>query len=236
MVSSYRTSMGCQRDREGIRMKTPVVFIHWIGTDYLSLAIKQANKYNDVLAFIDPRPINYSMEVDRWFVLRDRMAGHGIQRCVYIDSDVLLYKDISDDFLDCDMAFSKGHSGHTMFINNFKALDSFCAFIKANYEMGDHKAMIERTRHYYPEGLFADAVGDMVLLNNFMLSSDFFFMDTSKVYNGCTYDHNINTEGIPFIGTDLIPRRATPSGDTIKLNSLHFQGAAKEYMKVFIND
>lgn len=216
-------------------MNTPVVFVHWKENEYLNMAVKQASKYNDVRLILNPRMVGYSMEVDRWFVLRDYMSKASINRCLYLDSDVLLYKDVSKDFTDCDLAFSKGHSGHTMFINNLRALDDFCLYIESNYFMGNHKDMIDRTRQWFPEGQFANALGDMVLLNNFMLDNrGNFFCDTSKIRNDSVYDHNINTDGVPLV-IGNIKYRIAENGNHIRMNSLHFQGDAKKDMRQFLD-
>lgn len=206
---------------------TPVVFVHWGDTTYLNLAIKQAERYNEVRVVLNQLPVPRSMEIDRWFILSQYMSRKGLDRVVYIDSDVLLFKDVSEDFVDCDMAFSKSHSGHTMFVNNYDALDTFCYYTQKHRKNLD---LIWETRARLPGHHFPDSMGDMILLNNFMFSSDYFFRDTAKVYNNSVYDHNINTEGIPEM-VDGVPYR-----DGVRLNSIHFQGGAKGMMKGYINE
>lgn len=214
---------------------TPVVFIHWLENDYLWMAVNQAAKYNKVEVMLNPRIAKYSMEVDRWFVLRDWMIRTNTSRCLYVDSDVLLYKNVDDDFRDCDLAFSKSHSGHTMFVNNIKALADFCYYIELNIKK-DPAPLINKTRTFLPGHVFPDTMGDMVLLNNFMLDDTrYFFRDTAKIYNNSVYDHNINTDGIPQCRAEGIPYRVLPDGNAIRMNSLHFQGAvAKVRMKGFL--
>lgn len=204
---------------------TSVVFIHWGDPTYLNLAVEQARKYNPVMVIQDPSDIIYSMEVDRWFILRDFMKDSGIERCVYLDSDVLLFKNVDDDFTKCDLAFSESHSGHTMFVNNYRALNDFCNYMVDNLSK-DCSELVRRTRERLPNNVFADSIGDMVLLNNFMFDSNYFFEDTSKVINWGQYDHNINTDPFPIQFIYGVPYR-----HFISLNSVHFQGGAKERMK-----
>ena len=218
---------------------TPVVFIHWGDYySYLQLSLEQADRFGNNVFYVKGRqPIKYSMEVDRWFMLRDFMENFELERVAYFDSDVLLYKNVDEDFRDCDMAFSKSHSGHNMFVNNIKALDDFCYFIEWNINNVD---LVSKCRQRLPEHIFADTVGDMVLLNNFMFQTNYFFRDTAKIIDNSVYDHNINTsDGFDtFLGYKYFQwDRQTPyvekNGEVIRFNSIHFQGAAKPLMKGF---
>lgn len=206
---------------------TKVVLIHWGDNEFVRLAERQARKYNDVDLLLDPTPQPPSMEISRWFVLREHMLERKLQRCLYIDSDVLLYKDVDEDFRDCDMAFSASHCGHNMFINNRRILNEFCLYIEQHIFSTE---LIDRTRVRLPGNVFPDSIGDMVLLNNFMYNSKGFFRDTAKVVNGSVYDHNINTEGIP----EMI--KGVPYRENVRLNSIHFQGNAKIWMKKFVDE
>ena len=209
-------------------MNTPVVLIHWDDPTYYNCAIKQAEHWgNHVVGILDHYDIAYSMELDRWLILKNYMRSSGYDRLVYIDSDVLLYTNVSPDFMDCDIALSRSHSGHTIFINNYHALEDFCDFAVMNH---DDTELVTRTRRRIPEGVFANSVGDMVLWNNFMFCSDYMFCDVTKPQHGAMYDHNINTDGIVRF-YDGIPYR----GD-FRMKSLHFQGDAKRWMKGSMND
>lgn len=208
-----------------------VVFIHWGDNDYLNLAVGQAIKYGNKSVVIIKNPLTKygSMEIDRWFVLRDYMLASDLKRCLYIDSDVLLFQDVQDDFLDCDLAFSKSHCGHTMFVNSIHALSGLCSYI-------DHQinnlSLIEATRKRLVGHVFPDTMGDMVLLNNFMFNSNWVFRDTSKPHDDAVYSHNINTEGLPVMinGLPYMPYL----GKFVRLKSIHFQGAAKERMRNYV--
>lgn len=204
---------------------TPVVFIHWGETNYLNIARRQSVKYNKATVAILPNTdFAYSMEVDRWFILRDFMKNSSIERCLYVDSDVLLYSNVDWHFRLCDIAFSGFHSGHTMFINNPMVLVDLCGYIEDNIH---DTSLVEETRKRLPNNVFADSIGDMVLLNNFAekYKTVYRFQDTSEL----GYDHNINTEGLPEM-KDGIPYR-----NNQRLHSLHFQGGAKHMMKDYAN-
>jgi hypothetical protein len=208
---------------------TKVVLIHWGEEDYSLLAKRQAQKYNDV-EFLMPTKFRYSLEVDRWFILRDWMLDYRVQRCLYIDSDVLLLKDVELDFTECDMAFSCSHSGHTMFVNNFRVLNDFCQYIE-HWMNKDCEPLVKATKARLPDNLFADTVGDMVLLNNFMYSSKAFFRDTYKPVGNSVYDHNVNIGTVGWSLDTNKPFRIMSDGYVYDLNSIHFQGGAKERMK-----
>jgi hypothetical protein len=217
-------------------MTTPVVFIHWGNVfEYQHLASLQATKFcPKVITFREPLMKHTSMEIARWFVLRDYMFDDNIDRAVYLDSDVLLFTSPINDFKDCDLAFSKYHSGHIMFVNNRDALDDFCVYIDANYR---DTSLIKNTRLALPGHLFPDSMGDMVLLNNFALDRSWVILDTSKPVLGTIYSHNYNTEkeGIVRNNEHTLPEYTDELGNTYGMNSIHFQGGAKSSMKEFIN-
>lgn len=214
-------------------MNTKVVLIHWGDNEYLRLAQKQAAKYNDVELILDAPARKLSMEIERWFILHEYMYFRKLSRVLYIDSDVLLFRNVGEDFTDCDLAFSKSHCGHTMFVNNIEALDDFCYYIQKNR---DNLSLIDRTRERLPAHIFPDTMGDMVLLNNFMYDTNWTFRDTSKPVLDRMYSHNFNTEkqGITLDYKYTLPQYQDEFGKRYILNSIHFQGGAKEKMREYV--
>lgn len=213
-----------------------VIFIHWGESFYLRYSLEQAKKYGDVILLKDVPTNNSSLEIARWFILRDYLVQNKVSRCLYLDSDVLLYKNPENDFLNCDLAISKYHCGHTAFINRIDVLIDFCDYIQQNMENPD---LVSNTRTYVPDGIFPDTVGDMVLLNNFVLENNYNIMDTSKIVDNSVYDHNINlsdgfevSNGIKkIVFVNNIPF-GNLGGRNIRFNSLHFQGShRKQLMK-----
>jgi hypothetical protein len=108
------------------------------------------------------------MCIQRWFVLKAFMIHKGMERCLYLDSDVLVYDDIqrlSEMYAHVGMTLC-GISGHTNFINKNILID-FCSFINALYLKQDALDTLE----LYYRGLVvkhgAGGVSDMTLLTNY---------------------------------------------------------------------
>ena len=215
---------------------TKVVLIHWGDNEYVRLAQKQAMKYNDVELLLDvPVAKGVSLEIERWFILHEYMRFRGESRVLYIDSDVFLLKDVSNDFKDCDMAFSRTHCGHNMFVNNIDALADLCYYLEKER---NNLYLIDKTRERLPSHIFPDTMGDMVLLNNFWHEPRFqdrVLKDTTEIRDNSIYDHNSNEPGISWAydeNKEAHPYRIF-SSRAIRLNSIHCQGGAKEKMRIW---
>ena len=80
---------------------------------------------------------NYNFELicfQRWFVLLEVMKGLNIDRCLYLDSDILYFWNIDvefkriSSFWEYDLAFPN-FSWHTTYIFSQKILQDFCEFM-----------------------------------------------------------------------------------------------------------
>ena len=225
----------------------PVIFIHWSDSFYLNTSVSCAEKAgNEVILLKDYvyerdfiKRFNGSLDILRWFVLLEYMQNFNISQCLYIDSDCLLFKKIKNEFSEYDMAVSKQHCGHVTFINNIDTLQEFCLFME-NVEL--QPALIERARKNIPDGIFPDAISDMILLNNFITSvtHKFTIGDVSKIKGASVYDHNINvSDGYEMDGSvkRILFHGQTPYGihdeRLIKFNLLHLQGAGGKHRMEF---
>lgn len=72
----------------------------------------------------------------RWFIVRDFMAANGLNRCLHIDPDVMLFTDVTRAgrrFRQFDFALSAhpdfGVCGHYNFINNLASIERYCDFL-----------------------------------------------------------------------------------------------------------
>lgn len=92
---------------------------------------------------------NYMFELvcfQRRFVLLETMKALGIEQCLYLDSDILYYGNIDEEFERISwywkykLAFPNS-SGHTTYIFSTSALKDFCNFIMSYYK--DKKLFIE---------------------------------------------------------------------------------------------
>ncbi|MEO1377862.1 MAG: hypothetical protein AAFW70_27005, partial [Cyanobacteria bacterium J06635_10] len=176
----------------------------------------------------------------RWFILRDFMRKNQIKKCVHIDSDILLYANISEEqekFDHSDFTVSRKGSGHNSFIK-LEGIEEFCQFLIDFYTKPSLFKILEslwEEKKSRPGGIC-----DMTLLNQYYQRNTDKIAQTSDIINDSVYDGNINAshgfemhngiknifwvDGKPFC-------RHLDSGKDIKFNSLHFQGKAKRLMK-----
>jgi hypothetical protein len=224
----------------------PVIFIHWSDSFYLSTSVSCARAAgNNVILLKDCKydmalaeKFDGSLEVIRWFMLLEYMEQFDIERCLYLDSDCLLFKEIKDEFSEYDIAISKNHCGHVTFINNIQILRKFCQYMM---DSNLDTVLIDQTRKSIPDGVFPDTLSDMVLLNNFVTTIDS-VGDISKIRDESVYDHNINvSDGYEMNGPTkrILFHKQVPYGmydeRLIRFNSLHLQGAESKHRMEFYN-
>ncbi len=223
----------------------PVIFIHWSDSFYLDISVSHAKMVgNNVILLKDyeydsilTEKFNGSLDIIRWFVLLNYMKDFNIPQCLYLDSDCLLFKRVGyDEFSEYDMAVSKQHCGHVAFINNIQTLQKFCQYmLDSNLDT----ALVNKTRENVPDGVFPDAISDMILLNNFISTIDN-VGDTSEIKDESVYDHNINiSDGYEMDGPvkKILFYKQIPYGiyneNLVKFNSLHLQGAGGKHRMEF---
>lgn len=180
----------------------------------------------------------------RWFVLRDFMRRHVLERTVYLDSDVLTFSDLSTvgrPFEACDMTLSRGHCGHNAYVNNLGVLASFCDFC-ADF--------LSQPRAKQIDGVLRDAtlqslglrgeffpLNDMRVLQLFRESSDSMIGDTAIVLEGVTFDHDMAASQGGFEMEQGVKKlswregkpygRLVGTGREVQFATLHFKGGLK---------
>ncbi|MGB3617746.1 MAG: hypothetical protein WBA12_06475 [Catalinimonas sp.] len=79
--------------------------------------------------------------IQRWFILLDFMERHDIERCVALDTDILVYTDLAEAVtqLPQDGITMTGWSPHTNYVSRREVLEAFCTFVQTHYE-GSHAA------------------------------------------------------------------------------------------------
>ena len=188
--------------------------------------------------------------IRRWFILRNLMLTHKIDRCLHIDSDVMLFCNISTTFESLshyDTALTSALA-ITMNINNIEVLKDFCNFVIETYTneecLNKFKTMYYSGRHN--EGV-GGSISDMDLSRDFFSSSSFSLFDLSYPYNKSVFDCSIiagrpsfkmkrkmKYEMKEIFFEDNIPYCLYMENNEyskIKLNSMHFISHSKIYMK-----
>ena len=187
----------------------------------------------------------------RWFILKDFMEKHNLDKVFYIDSDVLLFVDVTNEFekfKQYDMTLLHRTAAISSFITK-RGIDSFCDMLLSIYSNKDGYPFKKINSHYTirnQSGL-GGGVCDMTLFEFFHYHSEFGggpgrVGEMMQIINDSTYDHNINAKDndyefvnnlkkiqvidkYPFVYNKKLKK-------LIKFNSIHFQGSAKNLIKI----
>lgn len=208
-------------------------------SDYSTTAIRFASVY------IHRSPNGHDYELfcfQRWFILRDFLKRNKIDKCYYQDSDVMLCCDVTQNhFHSYKLALFHG-SGHSIFIHDFNKLEEFCSFIENYYK---DPSLFNHLIAYHQEKGYP-GISDMVLLRiYFEQLGPSIVKDISHITNDSVFDGNINhANGFETVnGRKKVYRigkeyyfKHLDADKFIKINALHMQGDAKQYMKFFVQD
>lgn len=198
---------------------------------------RNAQNFSDIYRHNSVNSYNYELFCfQRWFFLKDFMAANGINQCLHIDSDVMLYANVTEEqkkFANYDLSLPHGISPHCLFINNLNVLERFCDFL---VEIYTDSSVYERIKN---NSLVS--ISDMTAFGEFSNRTEFKIGDISNIIDNSKYDLNINcSEGfemkdgrknIYFLEEQPFCKYLDLAKD-IKFNIIHFQGhATKKYMK-----
>ena len=182
----------------------------------------------------------------RWFVLREFLVMNGIDRCLYLDSDIMLYANIKNEhnkFGHFDFTLSHLFCGCTFFLYRLEALINFCEFLKDIYKKKD-KYNLDRMISQFAVRKKNKLPGGACDMTAFGLYQEEHFGEVgevSQIIDGSVYDPGItiSSPGFEMVNgiKKVIWKNDKPygiylkTGKEIKFNSLHFQGNTKFLMK-----
>jgi len=196
-------------------------------------------------------------DLERWFILNEFVTSNSIDKCLSVDSDVMIYCDVESEFerlRQWDLTLGRTRYGNLamcpspVFWNNLEALDAFCGFMMDVYTGKDQDNYNKALNHYKNRLLhgLTGGVCDMTMFALFEQDCRFWVFHIEDVVDVSTYDMNINISVNGLLeyqmagdikkiewfggypyGTDL------KSGKKIKFNILHCASGAKKYMKMF---
>lgn len=182
----------------------------------------------------------------RWFVLNEFAAARGLTKFLYLDSDILVFADVTKDqdkFDAYEFSISHGFCGAISFWNTRESLDRFCRFMMDVYSKRDRYDFDKAVAHYATRRAnhLDGGVCDMTMFSLYVESH---FGDVGEVSlpNGnAVYDPNIGIPDPGFIMENGIKKLSMKAdgpygihartGREMKLQCLHFQGTAKAHMK-----
>lgn len=188
----------------------------------------------------------------RWIILSNFMTLNNIEKCLYIDSDVMIYTNVSDQqpkFEPFSMTFSSGLSvedlddsisPHCTFINCAETLREFARFLIDLYTKAPllnlMKEQFEKRIHL---GGGACDMTAFHIFHNAKLDRIGFTSDI-ETHEGL-YDTAISSSNSVFEMQNGMKKIYMVDGQpfcnyrdsdkTARFNILHFQGSAKPYMK-----
>jgi hypothetical protein len=179
----------------------------------------------------------------RWFILRDFLLANKIPRCLYLDSDTMLYTDVTQDsekFAHFDFTLSHQTSGCTFFLNRVEALAGFCQFLMDVYSKKDRYFYDKLVAHYAVtrrHGL----KGGVCDMTAFQLYGENHFGEIGEVahiIDESVYDPaiTISRPGFEMEGgvkkivwrNDLPYGKHLRTGREIRFNSLQFHGSGSK--------
>jgi hypothetical protein len=176
--------------------------------------------------------------IKRWFVLRDFVEKYKFDKVFALDSDVLLYENITEDaknFAKFDFLLALGVSAGMTLFNNQKGLKEY-----TNLVIDFYKNKIGKVE-YEPNGTITD-MSFWKVLNN---SKKFKVGEITDIINNATYDAGILNEQKEILMKNglkqIIFKNLLPYGKTkksnllIRLKCIHCQGPTKFYMKYYSN-
>jgi len=184
----------------------------------------------------------------RWFVLREFLLAHNLPRCLYVDSDTMLYANVTEDakkFEDFDFTLSQMTSGCTFFLNRVEGLTEFCEFLFNIYSRKD-KYHYDKMAAHYTARRMNQLPGGVCDMTAFQLYNEDHFGsigEASHIIGGSVYDPAITSPAPGFEMANGIKKitwqgslpygKHVRTGREIKFNSLQFQGRSKYLMREY---
>ena len=201
--------------------------------------------------------LSYGFELfcfQRWILLRDAMKQRGWDRCLHLDSDVLLFSDISesgkrfDPFVMTltDWCNQWHRMGHTNFINGMDVMNEFCDFL---LELFSSKECAEQLDYIAANSEYPN-ISDMTALGLFRLKSPQRFADFSEIVDNEAFDvscHTISGGYKPMFLHRLLKKkqkdfqfrngipycRNLEKSIDVRFHSIHFHGPTKYLIKYY---
>lgn len=184
--------------------------------------------------------------IQRWFVLKAFMVQKGIKRCLYLDSDVLVYENVdklSGMFEQAGMTLC-GISGHTNFIDK-DVLIGFCQFVFSSYKSQGALDLLEKHYTSFVAEHGAGGVSDMTLLTKYAeqnphIVANVYYWDGRSTFDpslevGAEYFEMVDTSKKIFFKDSKPFGILKSTQEPIQFYTLHFQGSkAKQNMLKYI--
>jgi glycosyltransferase involved in cell wall biosynthesis/ADP-heptose:LPS heptosyltransferase/tetratricopeptide (TPR) repeat protein/ubiquinone/menaquinone biosynthesis C-methylase UbiE len=156
---------------------------------------QSAERFERVYKHLSPNQLGFELMCFlRWFVLLDFLKAMNIKGCVYSDSDVMIYTDVSEHwqrFANSGMTVSCGASPQFNFIGDVDLLNEFCDFLVQGYA---DPTSLRQMEDYFEKRPSTDSAGisDMTFFGTFKQKYPNRIVDIVDIVDGSTFDGNIN--------------------------------------------
>lgn len=183
--------------------------------------------------------------IERWFVLYKFLTKKNINNCIYLDSDILVYSNLSEaqKLTNGYAATWSGFSAHSNYINDVSALKDYCDNIIDSYTNNLPKAIKEKTIFFrrINNTDTQEAISDMTFWADYNIRYPGKLLNISNQNFKGTFDISMeetrfcedNGAGIKKIyWNHKIPQcRFKATNQIIPMITLHFAGKAKLILK-----
>ena len=179
----------------------------------------------------------------RWFILRDFMVLNKIEKAVYLDSDILLFDNLDQDWqIVGSTPLALCGVAPPAFINDVQALDVFCNFMDRSYRLPTGRAFLNE---YYRQMLATGIIGGICDMTFWKLLREQLpeaITDlTTRQPRDASHDRNIELpeeyqveEGLKKIHwIQGVPYGKHPDGTEVRFKSLHMHRKGKELISHF---
>jgi hypothetical protein len=219
---------------------------HHLYRDYFKEASKFASLYKH---FCDQNQQWILFVFQRWFILKEFLRTHQLERCLHTDSDVMLYTDVTKDqqtFDEYDFTVSHGNMGSVFYVNTVEGLEKFCHFLMNVYSGKEQYYYDRMLAHFVcrQNNHLRGGATEMTALAYYAEGHFGEIGEVSQILDGAVHDTCIT---IPHPGFEMengikkiIWKANRPygrhirRGKEIRFKSLHFQGSSKSLMKDFL--
>lgn len=213
-------------------------FRHFNTSDFFGMA----ERFDGAYVHMSPNPVGYERFCfQRWMVIKEFLNScEDIDRFVYLDTDVLLYCNVTDyceKYLDgIDITVCKDQGPQYTFLTK-ESISELADYMLDSYS---DPVKLEKIKNYYQDyfvnGKHYGGICDMTLFEWFAKSKNYF--DTNQIIDNGLFDNSVNrAEGLLTKKgiKKIIIRNEKAYGlkenhEEVTFYGLHFQGKAKWYM------
>jgi hypothetical protein len=179
--------------------------------------------------------------LQRWLALAEYMKAHGIDQCLYLDSDIMLYSDVELAHrtvpAQAGMTIA-GISGHTNWVQKRDVLEHFGDYILDHYTRPGGLQELEEKYHLFRETHPAGGISDMTFFVEYQAAYPDRVADISKIVDDATgptvFDITMDYTAYFEAENGLKAIQISPEGHAygtergtgrqVRFHTLHFQG------------